>query len=89
MSQLNKVNTTYSSPMPNDRYEGQTVVASCWYREEPTEIHLVLLLKEMSPYFRVAHLENHGGGEYVAVWEKESYNIVNAIEDYVEAGGDI
>ena len=85
-------------PMPNDVLQDKVVVASCWYRDlseadrqyidddGPDQIALVLLLNKLSPHFTIAHinLEN-----YEIIADATYYNIVEAVENYQNWGGDI
>lgn len=80
-------------PMPNNELYERRVVASVMYRDEPTEIALVLLLNRQAPFFTVAHLyledcpeEDSVEGELLLL--ATEYNIVPAVRAYEQSGGD-
>jgi hypothetical protein len=87
-------------PMPNDRIggpHGPLVVASVEYRDEPTYIATVLLLWPEAPYFEVAHfyqedcpaegdIPGRPAGRVLTISRHE--NIVPAVEEYQQMGGD-
>ena len=77
-------------PLPGDTLCERTVVASCWYIDEDGEEPeaLVLLLNEESPYFKVAHVQFQLDPP-VIVAEVDYFNIVFAVEDYQQWGGDV
>lgn len=86
-------------PMPNDRLSNanniaNTVIASVWYTDE---IATVLLLRQMPPFFVVAHyymsdvpaeyeVEPRQAGHLHLI--QTNFNIVPAVEAYVENGGE-
>lgn len=81
----------YVFPMPNDKLREYTVVASVHYSEAETtglesDYATVLLLAETTPFFAVAIVsctpEAHF--DYFQVHE----NIVPAVRDYEQNGGD-
>jgi hypothetical protein len=86
-------------PMPNDVIDGKTVVASVTYiDDERGDLALVLLLEHESPFFTVAHYamtdlaedENTSGyaaGEIDVIGR--FMNIVEAVREYEQSGGDI
>lgn len=90
---------------PSNLNEGErTVVASVTYIDDSRgEIALVLLLEREAPYFTVAHLaltefdpkrgDITDGGEPMFVGELDVIgrfsNIVEAIREYEQSGGDI
>lgn len=86
-------------PMPNDQIDGRTVVASAVYDDDEHGelIALVLLLEQEAPFFTVAHYAltdippdfasvEMARGE-IDVLGRFS-NIVPAIAEYTESGGD-
>lgn len=84
-------------PMPNDQLAGRTVVASVEYRDEPTMIALVLLLEPKPPFFTVAlYFQEECPAEYESPKRFEGeidvlgehMNIVDAVGDYEDSGGD-
>lgn len=97
-------------PMPNDRLTPlgevteRIVVASVEYRDEPTMIALVLLLRPVSPFFEVAHFYMEDAPEeetpvyHVPIPARAEgavhvlathFNIVTAVREYEQSGGDI
>ena len=79
-------------PMPNERLNDKTVVASTWLNDDAgTEMCLVLCLEAAPPFFAVAQLEwqtwTGGGGWVASEWEMH-HNIVPAVACYEEMGGD-
>lgn len=86
-------------PMPNDRVgRGQIVVASVTYiDDERGDIALVLLLNQKPPYFTVAHyaMTDIVGDDVTTPYERGEIdeigsflNIVDAIREYEQSGGD-
>lgn len=75
-----------NDPKPNDKLtiEGDdyTVVATCYYTDD---IMLVLLLAAHPPYFAVAHIDLETGN---TMWINVHRNIVPAVEEYIQSGGD-
>jgi hypothetical protein len=76
-------------PLPNDVIGDQIVIASVIYRDSDAEgvedIYLVLLLNKKPPYFIVADI----------TWPSKKilnlgkhYNIVPAVREYEQSGGD-
>lgn len=74
-------------PLPNDRLNGSTVVASCYYGDDTA---VVLLLNEQAPYFTVSTmlLPRLGEAGYRVETEESFPNIVPAADAYVQSGGD-
>ena len=90
-------------PMPGDRIEKRTVVASAeYFDDERGSVALVLLLNQQPPYFTVAHyaLTDVKGGEGIYPEVVTEYtrgevdvigsfeNIVPAVREYEQSGGD-
>ena len=89
-----RVFTWLKFPMPNDVINGSTVVASVEYRDEPSLIALVLLLNKQAPYFTVAHYYQEASPD-APVYPRghllvhgDFENIVPAVEEYTQQGGD-
>lgn len=77
-------------PMPGDTLLGRTVIASTYYTDE---IALVLLLNDRPPFFTVAHYQVHDSHDpaYPAgslTHLATEYNIVPAVREYEQSGGD-
>ena len=84
--------TTIQIPLPGDEYDGRTVVASCWIRDDEIILALVMLLNAEAPYYSVAQIEWrpvpglpywHNNGETF------HRNINEATAEYANSGGDI
>lgn len=80
------------------RRDPRIVVASVQYRDEPTMIALVLLLNRQSPFFTVAHwYQEPSPAEYDIPYRPTGYlhelgthyNIVHAVREYEQSGGDV
>ena len=80
------------------RRDPRTVIASVEYRDEPTVIALVLLLNRASPFFTVAHYyqeacpaEGDAPARPTGYLHElvEEYNIVHAVREYEQSGGDV
>lgn len=85
-------------PMPGTLIGERRVIASCEYiNDERGAIALVLLLNEASPYFTVSHyaLTDVRGGDTITPYAAGELdvigtfeNIVPAVEEYGDNGGD-
>ena len=85
-------------PMPNDQLAGRIVVASVdYYADERGEVALVLLLEPEAPYFTVAHyalteITEDASNVGMTAGELDILgrfsNIVPAVEEYTQSGGD-
>ena len=76
-------------PMPNDTVGDYIVVASVWLHENDEDgwpdSALCVLLAAQSPFFRVAEVTVK---EHRILWEHVHVNIVPAVRDYEQNGGD-
>lgn len=82
--------STLDLPMPNERFDGATVVASTWLRDDaddPPVTALLLLLEPSPPYYRVAEIEDRHG-EWRKAFFEDFPNINPATKAYAENGGD-
>ena len=79
-------------PLPNDEFRGRTVIASVWLRDDnlvPPLTCLVLLLESRTPFFTVAELRwDDDTTEWMPVWTTSHMNIVPAVREYENSGGD-
>lgn len=75
-------------PLPGSPLLGGTVVASVWQRDEPPCLCLVLLLFPAPLYYGVVQLEVREGTWTAAHDIRHHPNIVPALEDYTDNGGD-
>lgn len=75
-------------PLPTESFGGGTVIASVWIRddEDPITAMLLVLMPEPGMYYRVFDIE------WRTRWEitqrREHINIVPAVRDYENNGGD-
>lgn len=83
-------------PIPNDRIDGRVVVASVNY-DEDNQIALVLLLNSSAPFFTVAHyyMQDVPAADAIPFRPRgyvhvlgDHFNIVPAVEEYQQNGGD-
>lgn len=76
------------TPLPNDVIGDSIVVASVVYNEDDYKeaIFLVLLLNKQPPFFTVATM--YWPSEEIIARENH-FNIVHAIEEYKDSGGDV
>lgn len=77
--------------LPGDTYKAMTVAASVIYSQDDAGDvtgWTLLLINPTMPYFTVAIVERNNGGEWVMVYGKSHENIVPAVDDYKECGGD-
>ena len=73
-------------PMPGDRLSGSTVVASVYYGDDQATL---LLLNEQAPYYTVVIVALNAGLSYP--WTHhggDHLNIIAAVRDYEQCGGD-
>ena len=69
-------------PMPNDQLGDRLVVASCYATDE---VYLVLALNKEEPYFSVIEV---AADDHRIVWNRAFENIVPAVHEYEQRGGD-
>lgn len=75
-------------PLPNDLFGGSVVVASVWITDEGEEPSaLVILLGQGPPYYTVGDLTWRLGAWHLS-GARSHPNIVPAVEDYQQNGGD-
>lgn len=73
-------------PMPGETLSREfVVVASVWYSEEPP-VATVLLLASEAPFYRVAGVTVDA--DHTMLWYTDHANIVPAVRDYEDNGGD-
>jgi hypothetical protein len=83
-----KIMSTPSIPLPGEKHEEDTVIASVYVRdEEPPVTALLLLLTKQEPYYRLVDVEWEDG-QWYTVTENLYPNIVPAAEAYADNGGD-
>lgn len=70
-------------PMPNDKIGERTVIASTYYTDD---IVTVLFLNPTVPFFTVAQVDLRNGD--LADWGSRHENIVPAVREYEQNGGD-
>lgn len=77
-------------PMPNEKLDDTTVIASVWTCDtEGEETALVVLLNRRPPYYRVAHLAPVEGRGWGVLSSDDYMNINSAVIDgYAQEGGD-
>lgn len=78
-------------PLPGTTFDGATVVASIWMRDEDlpaVALAMLLLLEPSVPYYRVQDIQWQGGAWAVTGEPRRFPNIVPAVEHYVNEGGD-
>jgi hypothetical protein len=90
--------STLPFPMPNDKIGDATVLASVeYFDDERGAVSLVLLLEQTSPFFTVAHYARtdvRSNDETTAYKAGEVdvigrfWNIVEAVREYEQSGGD-
>lgn len=74
-------------PLPGEEFLHGTVVASVWIRDDvPEPFALVLVLGGAPPYYTVAEITWRNG--WVTEDMRQHPNIVPAVEDYQQNGGD-
>jgi hypothetical protein len=75
-------------PLPNERYDGATVVASTWIRDDAeATLGMVILLGSEPPYYRVVDIR--WDGKVWAIDRSETFeNIVPTVDHYTDSGGD-
>lgn len=83
---------TFTHPLPGDVLSGKRVIASVIYREpdneaEPIEYTLILL-NEGPPFYTVGIYKSEGFGGFTPVIESNFPNIVPAVREYEQMGGD-
>lgn len=71
-------------PLPGEQVYHKTVVASVYYTDETATL---LLIEKGAPYFSVAQLDLRPHGNLSILSEHE--NIVPAVREYEQAGGDV
>lgn len=71
-----------SVPLPNELLDNSVVIASCYHGDEVEGC--VLLLNPEAPYFTVAYVYE----DESVVRKADAFNIVGAVKEYVEYGGD-
>jgi hypothetical protein len=79
-------------PLPNDKFKGGIIVASCWLNDDNKNdlLGLVIRLNRYSPYYTVGQINSIGGGLWQWTGDNTDYfNINCAVEDYAAAGGNI
>jgi hypothetical protein len=84
-------------PLPNDKFKGGIIVASCWLNDsalwfpddENDLLGLVILLNPNSPYYTVGQINSVGGGLWQWVDDRNHMNINYAVEDFAQSGGDV
>lgn len=75
-------------PLPNEQFDGDIVVASVWQRDDVApETALLLTLRPEPLYYRVRDIEMRNG-EWVVTVSSAFPNIVPAVRDYEDRGGD-
>lgn len=76
-------------PLPNERYDGSIVVASTWIRDDAEAVlAMLLLLEPAKPFYRVVDIRWDGKEWVRRSGTREFFNIVPAVEDYIQNGGD-
>jgi hypothetical protein len=77
-------------PLPNDKMQGRTVIASTWLNDDDENCLLALLivLNGRSPYYTVSQIESMGGGIWQFVDPRNHMNINYGVEDFANSGGD-
>lgn len=72
-------------PLPGSHFDGGTVIASVVLNDDEDRplLWLALLLMRSAPYYRLVEVE----GDEVVVRTSRP-NIVPAVEDYIQCGGD-
>lgn len=77
-------------PMPGERLHGAVVVASVWVNDEgPDLTALVLLLRPEPQFYAVADIyQGRKTSGWEVSYETEHPNIVPAVDEYQERGGD-
>jgi hypothetical protein len=75
--------TTYDLPLPGDTVDGHTVVASTYLTDDTATL---ILLNDMPPFFTVAEVSIPVASIYA---EQEFHNIVYAVREYEQRGGDV
>lgn len=86
---------TLELPMPNETFDGKTVVASCWINDsyelgpnEDLSVAVVLLMADTpGSYYQVMELEAQEGDYWRVTQYRPHTNIVFAAEDYRENTG--
>lgn len=75
-------------PMPGERFHRGIVVASVWQNDEiERATAMVLLVRDAPPYYAVDEIE-WASGDWGTVDVRLHPNIVPAVEDYQQNGGD-
>jgi hypothetical protein len=80
-------------PLPNQQIAGLTVVASVWMNDDAEHgpiYGLLLLLRGTPPFFEIAEIvwtAQHGWRVNEGT-RRLHYNIVPAVDDYKDSGGD-
>lgn len=82
---------TAAIPLPNETYDGATVVASVWVSDDDPValVAMLLLIERAAPFYRVQDIQFVDGQ-----WENLHHtaelfpNIVPAVEAYTQRGGD-
>jgi hypothetical protein len=82
MTVLEQLRPERNFPMPNDKLGGGTVIASVYYTDD---IALVLILNP-EPFFYTVTLYNLHDGSFD--WIAKHENIVPAVLNYADSGGD-
>lgn len=76
-------NESVKFPLPGDKVYHRTVIASVYYNDD---IATLLVMECQPPYFAVAQLDLEPHGNLTIV--SEHFNIVPAVRDYEQWGGD-
>jgi hypothetical protein len=78
-------------PLPNDKFKGGIIVASCWLNDDDENdlLGLVIRLNSRSPYYTVGQINSTGRGFWRWVDDRNYKNINYAVEDFAQSGGDV
>lgn len=81
------ITTIMNFPMPGETLSREyIVVASSWRNEEDSPTATVLLLANETPFYRVGEVTVDY--DQTILWLNEHENIVPAVHDYEQNGGD-
>lgn len=84
-------------PLPGDVINDRVVVASVWYSDpaenDPPEVlptGMIISLNKESPYFHISAVEIREDNAFPELWVVGDHmNIVHAVHDYEQNGGDV
>lgn len=77
-------------PLPNQKFDGEIVIASIWQNDDPEFgpiFALLLTLAKEPPYFTMREI-TWQNEEWVTNHQEQHRNIVPAVDAYVQHGGD-